>query len=442
MFGSQEAPAAIFAGQVALAAIFNGLVVAGGHLCRPSTDHFPARGLVRRAVASKAGSGVGRRLRGAPDFNTKRQKCNVQTAEPRWDGSVVMFHQDEEQKPQTWTEPAPGSVSKSSDDSRHLPYLVVDDGNKHNDLTAAHGHWPADLQRVDQSQAALVMYSLQRRLRLAEEAGLRGRPATVPYFTRRTDRRNGPGGSALAPVSLAAASGPAPAALRWGSLLRGRAANAARVYRGPPAVSAAPPVGVGPRRPADRPTDREGRKARGKKGSGAANRREPETFPLENKPNAITAAGLPSICFSLDVWSSRQLVTSRRSSSSPCRHISSSFPCPAVALRDGRVDVRLLRGPSSATSLWQLIDTFPPRLVCGRGNRPGDHGPREGWGGCQSSACTVNPVISRFRLGERISKRPCVRARGLVAPQHGLRCRGVKLVVIVVLRGLDTAPSG
>lgn len=38
------------------------------------------------------------------------------------------------------------------------------DGNKHNDLTAAIGHWPANRGALSQSQSDLVMYSRQRRL--------------------------------------------------------------------------------------------------------------------------------------------------------------------------------------------------------------------------------------------------------------------------------------
>lgn len=50
------------------------------------------------------------------------------------------------------------------------------DGNKHNDLITAHGHWPADLQPLDQSHFALMTYSSKRLLWLAEGAGLKDAP--------------------------------------------------------------------------------------------------------------------------------------------------------------------------------------------------------------------------------------------------------------------------
>lgn len=38
------------------------------------------------------------------------------------------------------------------------------DGNKHNDLIIAHGHWPADLLPLDQSHSTPVTYGSDRLL--------------------------------------------------------------------------------------------------------------------------------------------------------------------------------------------------------------------------------------------------------------------------------------
>lgn len=58
----------------------------------------------------------------------------------------------------------PARAHPSTDYREPLLSLLPDDGNKRDDLTAAHGHWPADLEPFSQSRTDPMTYGLQRRL--------------------------------------------------------------------------------------------------------------------------------------------------------------------------------------------------------------------------------------------------------------------------------------